>query len=201
MPAPIDFYFELSSPYSYLAARKIGDVAKLYDRAVHWWPIMLGVIFQTTQNRPLMEQPLKADYTDRDVRRVARDMGLPFAPPVAGFPFASHVGARTIYWAADQEEGADARLAVALFQAVFERGQSITDATAVGRVADAVGLDGAALIDAVGMPAVKDRLRAANDRALAAGVCGAPFFVVDEEPFWGCDRLDHVERWLATGGW
>ena len=84
MPAPIDFYFELSSPYSYLAARKIGDVAKLYDRAVHWWPIMLGVIFQTTQNRPLMEQPLKADYTDRDVRRVARDMGLPFAPPVAG---------------------------------------------------------------------------------------------------------------------
>ena len=108
MPAPIDFYFELSSPYSYLAARKIGDVAKLYDRAVHRWPIMLGVIFQTTQNRPLMEQPLKADYTDRDVRRVARDMGLPFAPPVAGFPFASHVGARAIYWAADQEEGADA---------------------------------------------------------------------------------------------
>ena len=201
MPAPIDFYFELSSPCSYLAARKIGDVAKLYDRAVHWWPIMLGVIFQTTQNRPLMEQPLKADYTDRDVRRVARDMGLPFAPPVAGFPFASHVGARAIYWAADQEEGADARLAVALFQAVFERGQLITGAAAVGRVADAVGLDGAALIDAVGMPAVKDRLRAANDRALAAGVCGAPFFIVDEEPFWGCDRLDHVERWLATGGW
>ncbi len=201
MPAPIDFYFELSSPYSYLAARKIGDVAKLYDRAVHWWPIMLGVIFQTTQNRPLMEQPLKADYTDRDVRRVARDMGLPFAPPVAGFPFASHVGARAIYWAADQEEGADARLAVALFQAVFERGQSITDAAAVGRVADAVGLDGAAFIDAVGMPAVKDRLRAASDRALAAGVCGAPFFIVDEEPFWGCDRLDHVERWLAIGGW
>ena len=201
MPAPIDFYFELSSPYSYLAARKIGDVAKLYDRAVHWWPIMLGVIFQTTQNRPLMEQPLKADYTDRDVRRVARDMGLPFAPPVAGFPFASHVGARAIYWAANQEEGADARLVVPLFQAVFERGQSITDAAAVGRVADVVGLDGAALIDAVGMPAVKDRLRAANDRALAAGVCGAPFFVVDEEPFWGCDRLDHVERWLATGGW
>ena len=201
MPAPIDFYFELSSPYSYLAARKIGDVAKLYDRAVHWWPIMLGVIFQTTQNRPLMEQPLKADYTDRDVRRVARDMELPFAPPVAGFPFASHVGARAIYWAADQEDGADARLAVALFQAVFERGQSITDAAAVGRVADAVGLDGAALIDAVGMPAVKDRLRAANDRALAAGVCGAPFFIVDEEPFWGCDCLDRVERWLATGGW
>ena len=201
MPAPIDFYFELSSPYSYLAARKIGDVAKLYDRAVHWWPIMLGVIFQATQNRPLMEQPLKADYTDRDVRRVARDMGLPFAPPVAGLPFAPHIGARAIYGAADQEEGADTRLAVALLQAVFERGQSITDAAAFGRVADAVGLYGAALVDAVGMSAVKDRLRAANDRALAAGVCGAPFFIVDEEPFWGCDRLDHVERWLATGGW
>ncbi|MGB1007448.1 MAG: DsbA family protein, partial [Thalassobaculaceae bacterium] len=71
MSAPIDFYFELSSPYSYLAAQKIGDIAKLYERAVQWRPIMLGVIFQTTQNRPLMDQPLKADYTDRDVRRVA----------------------------------------------------------------------------------------------------------------------------------
>ena len=90
---------------------------------------------------------------------------------------------------------------MALFQAVFERGQSITDAAAVVRVADAVGLDGVALIDAVGMPAVKERLRAANNRALAACVCGAPFFIVDEEPFWGCDRLDYVERWLATGGW
>ena len=90
---------------------------------------------------------------------------------------------------------------MALFQAVFERGQSITDAAAVVRVADVVGLDGVALIDAVGMPAVKERLRAANNRALAACVCGAPFFIVDEEPFWGCDCLDRVERWLATGGW
>lgn len=201
MPAAIEFYFELSSPYSYLAAQKIGDIAKLYDRAVQWRPIMLGVIFQTTQNRPLMDQPLKADYTDRDVRRVARAMGLPFAPPTAGFPFASHVGARAIYWAADQGEGADARLALALFQAVYQRGQSIADAAVVGRVADAAGLDGAALVDAVGTPVVKDRLRVANDQALAAGVCGAPFFIVDGEPFWGCDRLDQVERWLATGGW
>ena len=201
MLAPIDFCSELSSPYFYLAARKIADVTKLHDRSVHWGPIMLGMISQTTQNRPLMEQPLKADYMDRDMHRVARDMGLPFAPPVAGFPFASRAGVRAIYWAADQEEGADARLAMALFQAVFERGQSNTDAAAVGRIADAAGLDGAALIDAAATQAMKDRLRAGNDRTLAAGLCGAPFFIGDEEPFWGCDRLDHVERWLASGGW
>jgi 2-hydroxychromene-2-carboxylate isomerase len=50
-------------------------------------------------------------------------------------------------------------------------------------------------------PAVKARLRAEVDAAIARGVFGSPYFVVDGEPFWGHDRLDQVERWLATGGW
>jgi 2-hydroxychromene-2-carboxylate isomerase len=48
---------------------------------------------------------------------------------------------------------------------------------------------------------VKQRLRAEVETAIAAGVCGAPYFIADGEPFWGADRLDHLERWLATGGW
>jgi 2-hydroxychromene-2-carboxylate isomerase len=48
---------------------------------------------------------------------------------------------------------------------------------------------------------VKDALKSENERAIAAGVCGSPFTIVDGEPFWGVDRLDQVDRWLATGGW
>ena len=50
-------------------------------------------------------------------------------------------------------------------------------------------------------PETKAKLREATDEALSRGVFGSPFFIVDGEPFWGHDRLEHVERWLATGGW
>ncbi len=50
-------------------------------------------------------------------------------------------------------------------------------------------------------PAVKARLKEETEAAIAAGVFGSPFILVDGEPFWGADRLDQVDRWLATGGW
>ena len=50
-------------------------------------------------------------------------------------------------------------------------------------------------------PEVKEKLKAEVDASIAAGVCGAPFFIVDGEPFWGADRIDHLEHWLSTGGW
>ena len=50
-------------------------------------------------------------------------------------------------------------------------------------------------------PVVKEKLKGEVDASIEAGVYGAPFFLVDGEPFWGADRLDHVERWLSTGGW
>jgi 2-hydroxychromene-2-carboxylate isomerase len=50
-------------------------------------------------------------------------------------------------------------------------------------------------------PELKQRLKAINDEAVAKGVFGSPYFIVDGEPFWGHDRLDQIDRWLATGGW
>ena len=50
-------------------------------------------------------------------------------------------------------------------------------------------------------PAVKERLRTEVDAAIARGVFGLPYFVVDDEPFWGIDHLDQLDRWMATGGW
>ncbi|HEY0834685.1 MAG TPA: DsbA family protein, partial [Azospirillum sp.] len=61
--------------------------------------------------------------------------------------------------------------------------------------------DPAEVTAAVQDPAVKDRLRAETDRAIARGVFGAPFVLVGDEPFWGWDRLDMVDSWLERGGW
>jgi 2-hydroxychromene-2-carboxylate isomerase len=57
------------------------------------------------------------------------------------------------------------------------------------------------LLDALQQPAVKDRLRVETEAAMARGVFGSPFLIVDGEPFWGADRLEQVDLWLQRGGW
>jgi len=68
-------------------------------------------------------------------------------------------------------------------------------------VARKSGVDAAALAPALEDPAVKERARREADAAIAAGVFGSPFFIVDGEPFWGCDRMPMVEDWIRSGGW
>lgn len=197
---PIDFYFDFSSPYGYLAAQKIDEMASLYGREVDWKPILLGVIFKTTGAQPLLEIPIKGAYARRDMERTARMMGVSFALPEV-MPFPSVPAARAVYWAKDRHPDKAVALVKALYDEAFARGGDIRDAEAVIRVSGTVGIDTDDLAAALGEPAVKERLKTEIEAAMHAGVCGSPFFVVDGEPFWGADRLDHVERWLATGGW
>ena len=81
----IEFWFDFSSPYSYLAAEKIDALAANHQRIVHWRPVLLGAIFQVTNAVPLVQLPLKGDYSVRDFARSARFLGLPFTMP-AKFP-------------------------------------------------------------------------------------------------------------------
>jgi len=88
-----------------------------------------------------------------------------------------------------------------VFHAAFGEGRAVTSAELVAALAEPIGVDRAELLAALADPAVKQRLRAETDAAIARGAFGSPFVVVDGEPFWGSDRLDQVDRWLATGGW
>ena len=93
----IEFWFDFSSPYSYLAAEKIDALAASYQRSVHWRPILLGAIFQITNAVPLVQLPLKGDYSVRDFARSARFLGLPFTMP-SQFPLPTQQAARAYYW-------------------------------------------------------------------------------------------------------
>ena len=73
--------------------------------------------------------------------------------------------------------------------------------TTVLEIAKSVGLDTDALANALEDPALKERAKREVDAAIAAGVFGSPFFIVDGEPFWGVDRLPMLEQWVAKGGW
>lgn len=197
---PIDFYFDFSSPYGYLAAERIEALAERHGRSVAWRPFLLGAVFKTTRSEPLLNIPLKGDYARRDIARSARALGLAFQLPEV-FPFMSVAACRAFYWLADNEPQQARALALALYRRAFAEGSDISNAEAVVEVAETLGIERRALEPALQDPAVKDRLREAVEAAMAAGVFGSPFLVVDGEPFWGHDRLDAVERWLDTGGW
>ena len=72
-----------------------------------------------------------------------------------------------------------------------------------GKVLEAadVGLDRQQVLEVIADPAMKEKLKTETQAAIAAGVFGSPYIVVDGEPFWGFDRLDQIDRWLKTGGW
>lgn len=200
MPAPIEFYFDFSSPYGYLGSTRIDAIAARHGRETVWRPFLLGAVFKVTGGKPLPSLPLKGDYAVRDMARYARLWGVPFRLP-AKFPIATQAPARAFYWTDGRDAALAKRLSSALYDAYFNGNRDIGSPEVTADVAAGLGLDRQEVLAAMEDPEIKERLRHENDAAVARGVFGSPFVIVDGEPFWGADRLDQVERWLATGGW
>lgn len=200
MPQPIDFYFDYSSPYGYLAATKIEAIAAKHGREIDWHPILLGAIFKITGAGPLPTLPLKGDYFRIDILRCARLMGVPYKFPTK-FPIPTQVAARMTVWAQGLDRARAKTLAIALYRGYFAEDQDITNIDVCANVAAACGFDRQQAIAGANDDVIKGRLKTEMDQAIDRKVFGSPYLIVDGEPFWGADRLDHLERWLATGGW
>jgi 2-hydroxychromene-2-carboxylate isomerase len=200
MAKTIDFYFDFSSPYGYFAACKIDALAAKHAREATWRPYLLGAAFKTTGGQPLTEIPVKGEYAKRDMVRTAKYLGVEYRMPSV-FPIGTVAPARAFYWleAKDPQRAKD--LARALYRAYFFEDVNIGGAEETIKVAAKLGLDAGQVRAGINEQAVKDRLRAEVDKAIALGAFGSPYIVVDGEPFWGSDRLEQVDQWLATGGW
>lgn len=194
----LQFFFDFSSPYSYIASEWVEAVAARHGRRVQWHAILLGVTFQAAELKPPVAYPIKREYMLRDFERSAHFAGLPYRQP-AEFPIASQNAARVFWWLAARDEAAASAWARAGLRAYFTRGLMLNDATQLKALAAEQGLDAEAAEAAWNDPQWKARLKEANEQALARGVFGAPFFLIDGEPFWGNDRQAQIERWLASG--
>ena len=201
MPGPIEFYFDFVSPYGYLAATRIDDLAQRFGRTFEWHPFLIGVtVMKVMGLKPLMETPLKSDYLLHDRPRMAKLLGVPLTiPDMAGVN--SLAACRAFYWLAEQDTERARNLAMRLLRRLWVDGRDITSSDAVVEEAVALGVDGDAVRPAIEDPRVKTLLRDAVDRAIAKGVFGSPYFIVDGEPVWGVDRLWMVEHWLTHGNW
>lgn len=195
---PINFHFDFSSPYSYIASEWVEALAARHGRTVRWHAILLGALFQATELKSPVSYPIKREYSLRDFRRSARFEGVPFTQPDE-FPIPTQNAARVFWWLDAQDPARAVAWAHAGLRAYFTRGVPLDDAVQLKALAAESGIDAEAAEAAWQDPQWKERLKAVNEQAIASGVFGAPFFIVDGEPFWGNDRQAQIEQWLGTG--
>jgi len=191
----VAFHYDIVCPYAYLASTQIEALAERCDATIEWKPFLLGGVFRAigAADDPNAAMPrAKAEHNQRDMRRWAEHFDAPLRMHPE-HPRRSLLALRALLAA-----GPSARPAAthALFAAYWARAEDIADEAVVEAALSDAGLDGSECVARGSEPAVKDELRRRTDEAAAAGVFGAPTFVVGEALFWGQDRLHFVEAAL-----
>lgn len=199
MSKPIDFYFDFSSPYGYFASTRIEELAAKHNRSVNWHPVLLGVVFKVTGAAPLPLVPLKGEYALRDFERSARFHGIAYQRP-SEFPLSTQAPARAMLWL-QKQHGPEQAVAFckAVYRAYFIDDKNISRPEVLAEIATSIGIDGAALVDGSNNALIKEQLRTEIEIAIARGVFGSPFLIVDDEPFWGFDRFEQLDMFLKNG--
>ena len=193
MSMTIDYYFSTSSPWTYLGSGRLIEIARSVGATVKVRPVNYGVIFPQSGGLPLPKRsPQRQAYRMMELKRWRDYLGIPINVSPSNFPSQAPLSAHTII--AAREAGQDAlTLSDAILTALWRDDRNIDDPTEVAAIAESVGLDGHALVDAA--PGYAERYAADSEAALAAGVFGAPSWVLpDGEVFWGQDRIDLL-RW------
>jgi len=199
---PIEFYFDFVSPYGYCAASRIDALAARHGRVVRWRTFNMRSVNATIlgADRPLFQLPLKGPYFSQDVPRTVKWFGLPYRPGSV-LDFNPLAALRTFWFLNDQNPEQAKAFAWRVMQAFFAEAVVPNEPMAVAALAEEAGCDPGPLLAYLQTPEAKARLKRETEAAVAAGVWGTPTFKVDDQLFWGCDRLPMLEDWLARGGW
>jgi 2-hydroxychromene-2-carboxylate isomerase len=184
------FYYDFSSPYSYLTAERIsGLFAEAELEQPEWQPISFGHVLKTTGREPWsFEEDRRAHFAE--IQRRAAERGLPKVVYPEGWPIDNYSlnPVRAAIYA--KESGRVVSFTLACFRQVFAGGRDMSDVDNVLVAAAACELHPNAVLKGIETKSVKDKLRAATDEALARGVVGVPTVAVGDELFWGDDRLE-----------
>jgi 2-hydroxychromene-2-carboxylate isomerase len=190
------FFYDLYSPYAYLAAVRLDDVLPVPPS---WQPIAFGVVLREARKTPWSLRDGEREAGQRESSRRARERGLGELRWPSGWPAESYSlqPLRAVLGAAQQDPAAGKELALALYRLVFGEGIPLNDSGIIVAAAAACALDGEALRSAAQRQPVKDALRASTADAVARGVTGIPTVAVGEELYWGDDRLEEAAAALA----
>ena len=198
---PIAFYFDLFSPFGYLASTQIEKIAARHGRTVDWRPVLVGItVLKVMGMKPLPTYPLKGPYLQHDMERLAQLYDVPLKRHgLSGHN--SLNGMRAFVWLKQQEPRMAIDFAKAMYARLWIEGQDITPPEACAEEARALGFDAEAMVQAITSDAIKQALTADVNDAIAKGVFGVPFFIADGESFFGNDHIWMMEHWLEKGSW
>ena len=191
----IEFFFDCSSPWTYLAFHNIQPIAAELDAPIAWRPILVGGIFNTV-NPTVYESranpaPLKAGYAGKDLQDWARLAGLRIKMPPSVFPVNSVKVMRACLVL--EPKGLLVAFATAAFEAYWGRDEDISQDSVVAALIGQVGEDPVAIMASANQPAVKDQLRTNTDEVIGRGGFGSPtLFVNGDDMYFGNDRLPLV---------
>ncbi|MCM5679029.1 2-hydroxychromene-2-carboxylate isomerase [Schlegelella sp. S2-27] len=201
MSLAVDYYFAPQSPYAYLGHERFWNMARQAGATVRVRPVDLGgKVFPVSGGLPLSKRaPQRQAYRLVELRRFSEHLGLPMNVEPRYFPVAGDDAAKLII-AVEMKEGTEAamKIAGAVMRAVWEQERNIADESVLATLLAENGMPAARLEDAHSQ-AAHERYETSTEEAIAAGVFGAPTYVIEGELFWGQDRLDFVERRLARG--
>ncbi|HKH12468.1 MAG TPA: 2-hydroxychromene-2-carboxylate isomerase [Rubrobacter sp.] len=198
----VDFYYDLVSPYSYLAHREVSRICAEHGARLSLRPMLLGAVHNAVGLQAPVATPAKARYQAKDIQRWAGRYGLPMVFPNP-FPFRT---LKTMRAAMFLKDGGDlesfTREAFALY---WEEGgapkglEEADEDEPLSEAARRVGADPGEVLAGASAPEAKEALKAATGEAVGRGVFAAPTFFVGDEMFWGNDRLQFVEEALKRG--
>lgn len=200
--SPIEFWFDFISPFGYLASLRVDELAAKQGRTVLWRPILLGVtVLRIMGLKPIPQTPLKAEYALKEIDRYQRRHGHSIGRDLARPPMAPVPAARAFVALQHLAPVHATSFARAVLHTYWQEGIDMDTAELLQAVGVAAGVPEGVLAEALSTPQAAGWLRASVEEAVARGVFGSPFFMVDGEPFFGVDKLELIEEWLATGGW
>lgn len=189
MGKPIEFFFDVVSPASYLAFTQLPKLAAKTGSDIRLRPFFLPGLFKAAGSSSPITVPAKGKWLMADLARFARRYGVPFRPNQR-FPLNSVTMMRAILALAGRPE--QERLTAGFFDAMWVSNRDVADIAVLTRIAGDAGVPAAELTAAIADPAVKQGLIDATNEAHARGAFGAPTFFVNGEMHWGQDRLDFV---------
>ena len=187
----VDFFFDLSSPYSYMASTQLPQICARAGAELRYRPMVLHAVFQATGNTMPARVEAKARWMFADLARWAQQYGVPFRMS-SHFPVNAIKAERMIL----VDPGKAQAVADAAFAAMWADDRNLGDAAVLHDIARQAGLDPEQAMKAIEEPRIKEQLKANTDEAIKRGVFGAPAIFVGDDLFWGNDRLHFVEELL-----
>lgn len=191
----VEFYFDLGSPYSYLAYYRLLQMAERQEIQIVYKPILLGGVFKATGNRSPIEIPVKGAYSILDMQRWAEYYQIPMQMN-PHFPMNTLTLMRILTGVQLLHLEKFEQVLKLLFDAMFGTPQNLNEPTVLAEVLKPSGFSVEDIMSMVQSDVVKQKLITETEQAILRGIFGAPTFFVGDEMYWGQDRLHFVEQAL-----